>query len=287
LLINSSGITDVGLKREKNEDFFSADDSIGLYVVADGMGGHLAGEVASRVAVEMIINSFRQWKESGAQADVLYDYPEESLSLDGNYVLSSIRLANRVVYEMAAEHEQYNGMGTTVAVVAVAKDLVVAANVGDSRVYLVRNGQIERLSRDHTVVAEQVEMGIMTASEAESSPLKHILTRNLGSSQTVNVEIFEIDPVDNDRYLLCTDGVTDLIPDETILEVILGGVTPELLCRNLVGEALKRGGHDNITAVFVALRESPERQGGAVKKTGSMVADLVTQAKESVRKLRK
>jgi protein phosphatase len=286
LLINSSGITDVGLKREQNEDFFSADDSIGLYVVADGMGGHLAGEVASRVAVEMIINSFRQWKESGAPEDVLYSYPEDSLSLEGNYILSSIKLANRVVYEMAVENQQYSGMGTTVAVVAVTKDLVVAANVGDSRVYLVRNGKIERLSRDHTVVAEQVEMGIMSASESESSPLKHILTRNLGSSESVNVEIFEIEPADNDRYLLCSDGVTDLIPDETILDITLGDDSTESLCRKIVGEALKRGGHDNITAVFVALREGPDRQESVVKKTGSLVADLMTQAKESVRKLK-
>jgi serine/threonine protein phosphatase PrpC len=286
LLINSSGITDVGLKREKNEDFFSADDALGLYVVADGMGGHLAGEVASRVAVEMIINSFRHWKESGAAEEVLYNYPEESLSLQGNYVLSGIRLANRIVYEMAAEHQQYNGMGTTVAVVAVTRDLVVAANVGDSRVYLVRNGQIERLSRDHTVVAEQMEMGIMGASEAETSPLKHILTRNLGSSQSVNVEIFEIEPADNDRYLLCSDGVTDLIPDEKILEITLSDDSPESLCRKIVGEALKRGGHDNITAVFVALREGPDRQGNVVKKTGNLMSDLMAQAKESVRKLR-
>ena len=117
--IISSGISDVGLKRDGNEDSFSIEDSLGLYIVADGMGGHLAGEVASRIAVEMINKNFRKWVEEEAGEDELFGSPDSSLSLQGNYILSSIRLANRVVHEMAMEYEQYHGMGTTVVLLLV------------------------------------------------------------------------------------------------------------------------------------------------------------------------
>ena len=169
------------------------DESLDLYLVADGMGGHLAGEVASRIAVEMIHKAFRKWIEEGAELDELFTPPDDSLSLRGNYISSSIHLANRVVHELAKEHEQYHGMGTTVCLLHPQRELIIAANVGDSRIYMVRDGKIERLSKDHTLVSEQVAMGVMTPEEAESSTLKHVLTRNLGATETVEPDVFEID----------------------------------------------------------------------------------------------
>ena len=215
-IAKAAGLTDVGLKRDGNEDSFSIDMKLGLFVVADGMGGHLAGEVASRVAVDLINKSFKKWADSNATEEDLFEYPDPSLSRFGNYVLSSIRFANRVIHEMATEHKDYSGMGTTVAVLAVMPDLIITANVGDSRIYLVRKGQIEQLSRDHSIVAEQLEMGIMTDEEAEQSPLKHVLTRNLGSAKFLDAEVFEIEPASKDRFILCSDGLTDLVSDDEI-----------------------------------------------------------------------
>lgn len=282
MLIKSSGITDVGLKRKGNEDSFSTDDDLGLYVVADGMGGHLAGEVASRVAVELINKCFRIWMESGAAEETLYGYPDSSLSRNGNYILSSIRLANRVIHELSLEHEKYHGMGTTVATLAVVPGRIIVANVGDSRIYMIRNGEIERLSKDHTIVAEQVESGIMSREEAEASTLKHILTRNLGSSENVKAEVFEIEPANGDRYLLCSDGVTDLISDEEILRMVTAGDNPEALCRQFIDEALKRGGHDNATLIslFFTGMESP--RAGLAENIGVLFADFFTSVQKAI-----
>ncbi len=249
--IRASGITDVGLKREDNEDSYSKEDSLGLYVVADGMGGHLAGEVASRVAVEMINKSVRKWLEEEAREDELFGPPDSSLTLIGNYILSSIRMANRVVYEMALDHEEYHGMGTTVVILYVTPSLIIAANVGDSRIYMVRDGHLERLSKDHTIVAEQVEMGTMTEEEATTSPLRHILTKNLGSVETLEPDIFEIEPSGRDRFVLCSDGLTDLVSDDEIFEMTQKNKDPSNLCRKLVDTVLKRGAHDNATIVSI------------------------------------
>jgi serine/threonine protein phosphatase PrpC len=275
LEIKAAGISDVGLQREGNEDAFSIQSSLGLYVVADGMGGHLAGEVASRVAVDIIGKSFRRWLEGETPEDELFGYPDTSLSRVGNYILSSIRLANRVIYEMANQHEQYNGMGTTIVVLVVRPGHIIAANVGDSRIYLVRDGLIERMSRDHTIVSEHVEMGVMTEEDASKSPLRHILTRNLGSAENVDPEVFEIVPSGEDRFILCTDGLTDLANDHEILEIAQGVHDPELLCRNLVDLALQRGGHDNATVVSVFMGD-PDRhpREGILTKIGSVAADL-------------
>jgi len=266
LIVKASGISDVGLKREGNEDYFSTEDSLGLYIVADGMGGHLAGEVASRVAVEIINKSFRKWSESDTSQNEIFGNPDDSISIKGNYILSSIRLANRVVYEMATEHDQYHGMGTTVVALITTPTLIIAANVGDSRIYLVRNGQIERLSKDHSIVADQVEMGIMTKEEAETSPLRHVLTKNLGSAEHVDPDVFEIEPSNNDRFVLCSDGLTDLVSDEEILEMTLDEHDTEKLCRQFVDKVLKRGAHDNTTIVSVFLSGIEKPHTGFFKK---------------------
>jgi protein phosphatase len=251
---------DVGLKRESNEDYFSIEESSGLYVVADGMGGHLAGEVASRVAVEMINKSFKRWIGQQTGIEEIYGHPDPSLTVRGNYVSSGIRLANRVIYEMALDHEEYQGMGTTVSMIHVSPEVVVSANVGDSRIYLIRDGRIERLSKDHTLVSEQVEMGMMTEEEAETSPLKHVLTRSLGSAEEVEPDVFEIQPFSHDRFVLCSDGLTDLVSDEEVLEMTCDENEPETLCRRFIETALRRGGHDNISVVSVFLIElSPKK----------------------------
>jgi serine/threonine protein phosphatase PrpC len=274
--IKASGITDVGLKREENEDSFLKEDNLGLYVVADGMGGHLAGEVASRVAVEVINKSIKKWLEEEAQEDELFGPPDNTLSLIGNYILSSIRIANRVVYEMALENEEYHGMGTTVVILYVTPRLIIAANVGDSRIYLVRDGHMEMLSKDHTIVQEQVDMGTMTEEEAATSPLRHILTKNLGSAETLDPDIFEIKPSNRDLFVLCSDGLTDLVSDDEILEMTQKHTDPSNLCRKLVDMTLKRGAHDNATIISVFLSGIANGSGGPINKIGSIFADSMT-----------
>jgi len=286
VLIRSSGITDVGLQREGNEDSFSVQDALGLYTVADGMGGHLAGEVASRVAVEMINKSFAKWSEIQAPPDQIFGFSDASLSLEGNYVLGSIRLANRVIYEMASEYEQYSGMGTTIVSLLASSGRIVAANVGDSRIYLVRGNRIERMSKDHTIVAEHVQMGVMTEEEAARSPLRHILTRNLGSSENVDAEVFEIEPSSEDLFILCSDGLTDLATDEEILKIALKDSDPQRVNRRLVDLALERGAHDNTTVVTVYLDQLEKKRDTSFVKLGGIVADALTGVNRIKRRFR-
>jgi protein phosphatase len=284
--IRAAGLTDIGLKREGNEDAFSSDRENGLFIVADGMGGHLAGEVASRIAVEMISTSFQRWTSNETPVEELYGEPDASLTVTGNYLSSSIRLANRVVYELAREYDRYHGMGTTAAVIHVTPSLIVAANAGDSRIYLIRAGRLERLSRDHTVVSEQVESGMMTPEEAETSPLKHVLTRNLGSSEDVEVEVYEIEPSNGDRFVLCSDGVTDLVSDREILEMTRGEEDPQALCRKLVQTALGRGGHDNTTVVAAFVEGIAGAKGPPLKKLWGVLADAVIGVQKAVKKFK-
>ena len=276
----------MGLKRAGNEDCFSKEDSLGLYVVADGMGGHQAGEVASQIAVDLINKSFRRWLEQGAYEDELFGLPDNSVTTQGNYLLSSIKIANRVVYEMALEHERYQGMGTTVATLFVTSSLIIAANVGDSRIYMVRDGHIERLSKDHTIVAEQVEMGVMTEEEASTAPLKHVLTRNLGSAENVEAEIFEIEPSNNDRFILCSDGLTDLVSDREILEMAQNEDDPGNLCNQLVEKVLKRGAHDNTTVVSVFLSDMKKRTVGPLSRIRFPVAEGLGNIQKIVKKIK-
>jgi PPM family protein phosphatase len=274
LLIKSSGITDVGLKREGNEDSFSVDDSLGLYIVADGMGGHLAGEIASRISVDIINRSFRRWLEEDASADDIYGGADETLSKEGNFVLGGIRLANRVVYEMALEKKQYQGMGTTVVVLLVTPSMIIAANVGDSRIYMLRDNELEMLSRDHTIVAEQVALGMMTEEEAAGSSMKHILTRNLGSSENVEPEIYELEPSGNDRFVICSDGLTDLLSDEEIREMTENSDEPEELCRDFIRTVLNRGAHDNATIVSVFLSDIVKVRHSLMDRISYLLSDI-------------
>ncbi|HBF42901.1 MAG TPA: hypothetical protein DDW42_04595 [Desulfobacteraceae bacterium] len=252
-VIKTAGLTEIGLKSDRNEDSFSADQDLGLFVVADGRGGHRAGDIASRMAVDLINKSYKKWKDSATPENEIFGHANQSISRTANYVLSGIRLSNRIIHEMATQYERFHGMGTTAAVLAIIPGLVISANVGDSRVYLVRNGQIDRLSKDHSLIAEQVEMGIITNQDAIKSRMKHVLTKSLGSVEDVDPEIFEIKPEKNDRFVLCSNGLTDLITDNEILSMVIREDNPEALCLNFIYEALKRGGDTNTTVVSVYL----------------------------------
>jgi protein phosphatase len=271
LKIIAAGLSDVGLKREGNEDAYDMDDAIGLYIVADGMGGHLAGEVASKVAVDIVKRNVSRWISKDTPESELFDPPDMTLSKRGNYIASSIKLANRVIHEMSQEYTEYKGMGTTIVVLAIMPSTVIAANVGDSRIYLVRGNKMEILSKEHNMVAEQLEMGLISEEEAKISPLRHVLTRNLGSSDTVEADVFEIEHINDDRFLLCTDGLTDLVPDDEILRIIKNGNDPESLCQQLVSEANKRGGHDNTTVSLIFVNKSDEKKQGIMGKLGSLL----------------
>jgi PPM family protein phosphatase len=264
--LHASGISDTGRQRDSNEDYFAIDNAHGLYIIADGMGGHSAGEVASKVAVEIIKRNITDWMKKEVLEDELFDSADHTLGRMGNYILSGIKLANRVIYEMSNEYNEYKGMGTTIGVLAVMPSTVISANVGDSRIYLLRGSAIEPLSKEHNMVAEQLEMGLISKEEAKNSPLRHVLTRNLGSLETVNIDIFEIEPREKDRFLLCTDGLTDLVSDEEILAIINQGDDPEHICQHLIDEANERGGHDNTTVSLVCIEQLEDERSGIFKK---------------------
>jgi serine/threonine protein phosphatase PrpC len=266
LKISAAGLSDVGLKRERNEDYLAMDNSAQVYIVADGMGGHLAGEVASKVAVQIIQKNVNNWINKNSPVTEIFDFPDMTLSQRGNYLASSIKLANRVIYEMSQEYTEYKGMGTTIVILAIMPTTIIAANVGDSRIYLIRGDSMEPLSKEHSMVAEQLEMGLISEEEAKISPLRHILTRNLGSADTVDADVFEIEHVDNDRFLLCTDGLTDLLSDNEILNIIKNGNDPEHICQQLISEANKRGGNDNTTVSLIGINKESGEKRGIVKK---------------------
>lgn len=248
--IESSGITDIGRKREQNEDSLFYDDTMGLYVVADGMGGHNAGEVASRLVVETIRDYLNQ--------DTVTDPLPKSLNTDGKLskharrLLAGIHVSNRVVHQAALKNELYTGMGSTVSAVYFTDNTFIVANVGDSLVYLIREGQIKLLSVPHTLVAEQAELDPDNA-ELLWSDFKHVLTRAMGVDKSVKADINEIPFLRNDILVLSSDGLTDKATPEEILEVV-NNQRSDQACQRLVDLANARGGDDNITAIVLKIK---------------------------------
>jgi len=237
-------LSDVGRQREVNEDSFGRLDSSGphaeaisLYVVADGMGGHVAGEVASRVAVETILSVFA---ESTHRDDI------------AERMRSAIERANAEVYAMGSTDHRLAGMGTTVVAAAVSNTGLTLANVGDSRAYLLRDGKLVQLTRDHSWVAKAVEEGVLTPAQARRHPDRNVIYRSLGSDPAVNVDTFTHDLLAGDRVLLCSDGLTDMVEDEQLAE--LGGEDDlDLAARHLIDAANEAGGPDNITVTMIVV----------------------------------
>jgi protein phosphatase len=249
--IESAGITDIGKKRKGNEDALFLDDDLGLYVVADGMGGHRAGEIASNLVIETMGEFFQLAKKNGGA--LLKNHSRNNLSREANRLLSSIHLSNRVVHEASLDNDTCRGMGSTVSAVYFANETLIAANVGDSPIYLIRDGKIRLLSVPHTVLAEQTALNPENAHKL-GAEFRHVLTRAMGTEHSVKVDIYEIQCFKDDMLVISSDGLTDKAAPEEILDTVN---THDLdsACRRLVKLANDRGGEDNITAIVLKVKK--------------------------------
>lgn len=260
--LTAFGLTDVGRKRKHNEDAYLLDVERGLFVVADGMGGHAAGEVASRLTVESI-----QEFISGTEDDHDNTWPfgyNNRYSVDGNRLSTAVERANEKVMRAVVNRPELKGMGTTVVAALFDEKRATLVHVGDSRAYLMREAELRRLTDDHSWVQEQVNAGILSEDEAKSHPLKNVVTRALGGGTHVAVDLIEIPVGAGDRFLLCSDGLTGMVSDEEITNALSSPRTLEQIVRGLVDLANERGGVDNITAIMVEVRsaDAPAPSGG-------------------------
>ncbi len=259
----AEGITDTGLTRYNNEDAFLIDEDAALFLVSDGMGGHQAGEVASHLAIEVIQKYFSE--KNLKSSDRTYDAPVfertglEKLLPRARELVESIHVANRIIYRVGEGDIKYRGMGCTIAaLLLVDPDKAVIANVGDSRIYLIRNSRLEQLNEDHTLLNEYLKNDpdfMDTKEDYVANHLDHILVRALGIDEDIEVDVKEIEINRGDRFLLCSDGLTDMLSDTEILQAAQTEKKLDKLCHKLVALANEKGGVDNITVVLVEIVE--------------------------------
>jgi protein phosphatase len=247
-------MTDVGKVRAINEDNFTVEENLGLFMVADGVGGQNAVEVASKMAIETIKRHLNDEKNP------LVGECKEEFYRDTNRMLSGIRLTNSAIYEAGQRNSEQRGMGTTIASVFINGNVMSLAHVGDSRIYRMRGKHLERLTVDHSVVAEQLKRGVITEAEAAESKHKNVITRALGAEETIEIDADEEVLLDRDKILLCTDGLTDMAGDEEILRMILqNGDDPQKACEELVDVANGKGGMDNITVILLYCEKDEQK----------------------------
>jgi len=254
--IESAGITDVGRRRDNNEDEFLIDDSLGFYIVADGMGGHKAGEVASKMVVETVYD----YLKTAAKKDYERDKEEidETLSPEANQILSGINLASRTVHQASSGNKDLKGMGSTASAVYFAEHTCIIINVGDSPVYLVRNETIGLISKLHTVLAEHEALN--PAGKHKPRPdFRHVLTRAMGVPGKVKPDIVEMQFLKDDIFIICSDGLSEKLSPEEIRDVAKKNV-PEDACRQFIHLANERGGEDNITVIVAKVASAGKSQ---------------------------
>ena len=239
-LIDAAAATDVGLVREENEDSFSVEKDIGLFVVADGLGGCAGGEVASRIAIDTVVSYFKDLYKKGAVTNV------------SQAVMDAINRANRVVLDESRRSDNLFGMGTTI-VTALLDDAgrFHIANVGDSRAYLYRDGEFSAMSKDHSAVEELVDEGRILKEDARSHPLRNVVTRVIGQEPFLGPFQKTIMAQRRDILMLCSDGLWDMLSDSDIKEIISRGRGAGELCRSLIDAATDAGGEDNVTVIVV------------------------------------
>ena len=236
--------TDVGLKRNSNQDFvYASDQKVGrlpsLLIVADGMGGHAAGDLASRVCVETAVSSI----EGSGQTETIPILAE------------AVQKANRAVLKKAAEKLEYAGMGTTIVAAVIDGNTLYVANVGDSRLYLIDDDRIDQITLDHSLVAEMVRSGRISPEQMRNHPEKNIITRAVGGEENVEVDFFDVGLHKGDVVLLCSDGLTNMVEDEQIFRIVRREKTLRDAGQKLISAANSAGGRDNISVVLARLTD--------------------------------
>jgi protein phosphatase len=249
LRLSASGLTDVGRRREHNEDSLLVDEGLSLFVVADGMGGHAGGATASRLAVETIQGELKALKAGKPELFGSGVEGEENPVPDA--LGRAVERAGVVIFEAAQADPDLTGMGTTVTAALIDGRSAFVAHVGDSRAYLLRAGHIYQVTQDHSLVAEQLRVGAISEEEARNSRFKNIITRSVGFERDVLVDLMGLELEAGDRLLVCCDGLSNLVEDQEILEVVQ--VRGEQAPRALIDLANERGGDDNITVVVVSV----------------------------------
>ncbi|PKN45339.1 MAG: serine/threonine-protein phosphatase [Deltaproteobacteria bacterium HGW-Deltaproteobacteria-20] len=258
--IVASGLTDVGLQREHNEDSYLVLDEHDLFIVADGMGGHRAGDVASRVATETMADFFR----STANEDVTWPYHfDTSLSEEENRLLTGIRIANRQIFERSIRSREFQGMGTTMvsALFSSRHGKLYIGHVGDSRCYRVREGEVRLMTRDHSLINDYLLAMPELTEEQKGELPKNVITRALGMQDHVVVDLQADDPVEGDVYVLCSDGLSRMVADEDIRAAVVASSDLNVVAETLIAKAKDAGGRDNVTTVLIRVDPAPQEEG--------------------------
>lgn len=249
-MVHACGLSDPGPVRKTNEDCFFCDEALQLFVVADGMGGHSAGEVASRLAVEAIEGFIRR-----TQAESEFSWPygiDPKLSYDGNRLRTAICLANRRVFRAAESHDNYTGMGTTVVGALFSGRQLLVGHVGDSRLYTLGDGVLTQVTRDDSWMATVLAQEVGATPEALAGhPMRNVLTNVLGAREQIDINLSERPVKEGDLILLCTDGLHNVVDNETLCRLLGEGSDLSAIARRLIQTAIERRGRDNITALLV------------------------------------
>ena len=272
-VLDTFGMTDVGLRRDHNEDHFYVNDDLGLYIVADGMGGHAAGEVASHTAIRSISDFLFSAKH---EHDFTWPFGVDAkLNGQENLIISSIKLANREICALSEEKSEYSGMGTTIVGAMIDGANIVIAHVGDSRLYRLRGEELVQLTNDHSWVNEQLARSIITEEEARTHRWRNVITRALGNTYTIDVDMEMSDLVVDDIYVLCTDGLSGMLSDPEIHRLLrASSYSAETAARRLVAAANEAGGHDNITVLLLRVLDADQARDGFPPKTEETSIDL-------------
>jgi serine/threonine protein phosphatase PrpC len=248
LRIEVAGETNVGMKRTHNEDNFSIMEESGLYIVADGMGGHASGEIASKMAVDAMREFFAA---TANDPERTWPYKmDRSKGYEENRLITAIKLANLRIFESAQRDPRQRGMGTTIVSLFAVEDGVYIAHVGDSRVYRMRDGTLEQLTEDHSLLNDYIKMKRLTAEEIANFPHKNVIVRALGMKDTVKVDTRLEQPRAGDAYLLCSDGLSGPVTDPDMADILMGTNDLKTAASRLIAKGNENGGPDNITVVL-------------------------------------
>jgi protein phosphatase len=244
----AAGETNVGMKRTHNEDSYAVVDDDHLYIVADGMGGHASGEVASRMAIDTLREFFQA---TSADPEATWPYKmDKSRGYEENRLITSIKLANLRIHESAQRDPKLRGMGTTVVAILAVDEGVLIGHVGDSRVYRLRDGELEQLTEDHSLLNDYIKMKKLTEEEIANFPHKNVIVRALGMKETVKVDTIYDKPKPGDVYILCSDGLCGPVTDDEIQQITTSTKDLKAATSSLIEKANERGGPDNITVVM-------------------------------------